>query len=407
MSPSTVCRRALLTGGAAATAALLAEPARAADLPGPAADPVLDWPQLMGGSAHRGVALGDRAITPATVSTLSLRWDAPVSPSGWAPATGAPVLVGDAVYVGGDGVARHDLATGEALWRNTVGGSPTAPAYAYGVVVAATTNAPGGVYGLDAATGSTLWRRRLPGSVASSPSILGTHVFVGTGEGEVLSLRLGNGSLRWSWTDVGPGFGVVSSPTVIGNHVIIGTTGNGRVTCLDRTTGAVLWQRVLHDGNGWTVDGFTIVADDRGRLYVPTVSGMFALDRFSGATLWEAPIGPCWRAPAISGTTLVVILIDGYIVGLDRASGAHLWRSPRTGIADISPQLATWAGLVAIGRRDLRGAAATLDLVGARTGALLRRLPLSGAPEVPMGPAIARRRIVVAQGDRLLCYGLD
>lgn len=134
---------------------------------------------------------------------------------------------------------------------------------------------------------------------------------------------------------------------------------------------------------------------------------MFALDRFTGATLWEAPIGPCWRAPAISGTTLAVILIDGYLLGLDRASGALVWRSPRTGIADISPQLATWAGVVAIGRRDLAASSATLDLVGASAGALLRRLPLSGASEVPMGPAIARRRIVVAQADRLLCYGLD
>lgn len=266
MSPSTVCRRAVLTGVAAATAVLVTEPARAADLPGPAADPVLDWPQLMGGSAHRGVALGDRAITPATVNDLSLRWDAPLRPSGWAPATGAPVLVGNAVYVGGDGVARHDLATGEALWRNAFGPCPTTPAYAHGVVVAATTNAPGGVYGFDAATGATLWRRRLPGSVVSSPAVLGTQVFVGTGEGEVLSLRLGNGSLRWSWTDAGAGFGLVSSPTVIGNHVIVGTTGNGRVSCLDRNTGAVLWQRVLHDGNGSTVDGFTILADDRGRL---------------------------------------------------------------------------------------------------------------------------------------------
>ena len=99
------------------------------------------------------------------------------------------------------------------------------------------------------------------------------------------------GSLTQSWTFYTANeFGVAATPTVSGGVVFI-ANGSGNVYALNEKTGSVIWKQ-------------TLVASDRGNApqvfdTAPTITKsrvfvaldhIFALDKFTGAVLWDTPI---------------------------------------------------------------------------------------------------------------------
>jgi outer membrane protein assembly factor BamB len=365
-----------------------------------------DWPQVMRGNHHLGLNRVETTLTPATVHGLSIAWTQPLEVSGYAPASGSPIVVGPAVFVGGAAVVRRRVDTGALEWRTVIGGGiPTTPAYAHGIVVATDVQANSVIAGLDASTGAVLWTRHVRGNVSSSPSISGGTVFVGffrAGEYGVLALKLRNGAPRWRWTTSDATFGLVSSPTTDGSGVYFSLGGGTRVVALDAATGAERWDLHLDSGNGWTMDGM-MVSVLGGRLYAGNVAGaVYSIDVATGHVVWRTDVGgPVYRPVAATPHAILAVRDVESVVALSPADGSVLWTY--TILGTMSPGVATAAGVVYVGA-NIRGAG-RMDALSIRTGRRRARIDLVGTFE-PMIPAVSAGRVFVAEWDSLMALTL-
>ncbi len=146
-------------------------------------------------------------------------------------------------------------------------------------------------------------------------------------------------------TDV-PGFvgrGIENSPLVV-DAVLYVTGNNNQAWALDARTARPLWnyRRVLPPNFSASVccgpvnRGFGILGD---RLYMGTLDAhLLALDRKTGAVVWDVPVGDLKNANAITAAPLVIknkVIIGvaggdfssrGYIDAYDAQTGQRAWR---------------------------------------------------------------------------------
>lgn len=178
--------------------------------------------------------------------------------------------------------------------------------------------------------------------------------------------------LEWSatqnvaWrTDI-PGKGR-SSPIVWGEHVFL-TTGldsdaTRHVLCVDRNTGRIAWNTIVHTGPGGRMhqdnttasstpvtDGervYSVFVDDQGMKVV-------AVD-FSGRVIWSSSPGSYFSNHGFAASPVLWqrgVIVNGhqdgtaFVVMLDRVSGAEIWRyTPATSLRSFStPVLTQHAG---------------------------------------------------------------
>ena len=158
-----------------------------------------------------------------------------------------------------------------------------------------------------------------------------------------------------------------SSPTIAGNRVYLTTAdvpaGEQIVICLDRGTGRVIWETVVHRGHLDTAghrntsQASASVAWDGERVYVnflnQQASYTTALDAV-GKVLWQERVSDFTThqgfgsSPVVAGD-LVLVSADhkagGKLAGLDRRSGRVVWSHARPKIANYtSPAVLTAAG---------------------------------------------------------------
>jgi outer membrane protein assembly factor BamB len=122
--------------------------------------------------------------------------------------------------------------------------------------------------------------------------------------------------LLWSQHDDGLAkAGVYSTPAVVGDTVIF-TTYSGRAVGLDRTTGAIRWEKRLPSplmGSPALVDGVWLQGDCAGVLHAYDV-------RTPGTDppeLWQVPLGACIEStPAVWKGRIYVGTRGGYVYGI-------------------------------------------------------------------------------------------
>ncbi|MGW6330849.1 outer membrane protein assembly factor BamB family protein [Nocardia rhamnosiphila] len=260
-----------------------------------------DWPMWqfdLAGSRHNP---HETALTPATVSSLQLKW-AFAFPDSIA-ASSQPAVVDGTVYVGGRNGTFYalDASTGATRWSfradTPLGGNlPTyglrnGPAVVDGTVYFGDNSAR--MWALDAQTGAQRWVRRLDNHryaiITGSPLVFDGHVYVGvssqelgtatsdlypccTFRGSVVALDAATGDVRWQHYTIPPpeptpggsppfapsGAPVWSSPTIHPeSRTLYYTAGNpytGRpegaeaIGALDIDTGTARWVRRMTPG---------------------------------------------------------------------------------------------------------------------------------------------------------------
>ncbi|MFO1019979.1 MAG: PQQ-binding-like beta-propeller repeat protein [Planctomycetales bacterium] len=163
--------------------------------------------------------------------------------------------------------------------------------------------------------------------------------------------------LHWSntenivWKTPIPGKGH-GSPTIIGDRIYLANAneeaGTQSILCLDRATGKLLWDQVVHKGglnpkgNKKSSLASGSVAGDGTRLFMNFFHGgqiwVSALDAQNGKILWQKAVtdfavhqgyGP---SPTVYGS-LVIVSTDnvghGVLTALDRATGEVVWKQER------------------------------------------------------------------------------
>lgn len=178
------------------------------------------------------------------------------------------------------------------------------------------------------------WKTEIPGLGHSSPVVWGDRVFVTTA---VTSAPR---------TDFPPGLsGDVASAADMASH-------SWRVYCLDKRTGRILWQRVVHEGaprskrhvrNSFATP--TPVTDGRHLVVFFGAEGLFGLD-LDGRVLWRQDLGALaagyyadskfqWgigSSPILYGDLVIVqadVDREAFLAAYEVATGKLVWKTPR------------------------------------------------------------------------------
>jgi outer membrane protein assembly factor BamB len=277
-----------------------------------------------------------------------------------------PIIVGDRLFLtrnDGQVVALNRL-TGKPIWRRDMGYLAAAsPAYAEKkIVVTILERSKGGagrVAALWAKTGKVAWSKPLPSRSESSPLIVDHHVYFGSENGEVYSMRLNDGgSTAWRFR---AGGAVKGGLALSEGKLYFGTYG-GQVYALNQHTGKQVWHTGTSGANfGLSAGNFYATpAVAYGRVYIGNTDGnMYSFSQDTGKLAWRRGTGSyVYASPAVASVpggkpTVYFGSYDGTFYALDARSGATRWTFPDGG--KISGAATVVGGLVYYsnwGKRD-------------------------------------------------------
>jgi outer membrane protein assembly factor BamB len=245
------------------------------------------------------------------------------------PIASGPALVEGKLLFGtsqGEVIAREPH-NGREIWRVKVSSEVLAlPTGANGVVVIRTVD--GRVYGLDADSGERSWvyDRTVPLLTLrgnSAPVIHNGIVITGSDSGKLAALTLKTGTVLWETqiadprgrTELERMVDIDVQPVVIEDVVYV-ITYQGRLATVQLQSGRMMWARDISSYSGIALDPYRVYVTD-------TESQVWALNRFTGATLWRQDklLRRSLTGPVLQGPYLVVGDYDGYVHWLKREDG--------------------------------------------------------------------------------------
>jgi outer membrane protein assembly factor BamB len=223
-------------------------------------------------------------------------------------------------------VASLDPASGKVAWQKNLG-SPvrSAPTAAAGRLFV--TAIDGRTYAFDANTGDELWSARglpQPASLmnSTSPAVEGDTVIVPYPSGDVVALKIADGTPVWSESLARTrqvsqlaSMSDAARPAIDGGTVF--AVGHaGRMIATEIKSGERLWSvTVPGTQTPWVAGDTVFVVDTQGKL--------MALARRDGAVRWQMqmPESKNWVGPVLAGGTLWLVSSAGKLVGVDAATG--------------------------------------------------------------------------------------
>ncbi len=226
------------------------------------------------------------------------------------------------------------------------------------------------LYALDATSGDLRWKFASEGKIRSTPAVADGSVVFGSYDGFVYSLSTDSGKLQWKFQTGGerhfeakglhgakPSTQTIpdvwdcyaSSPSVVGGTVFIGS-GDGYLYALCAKSGELKWKFKTGD----VVHGSPAVWE--GKVYVGSWDTyMYALDAKSGAEIWRFKTGEdkenhnrtgIQSSPMIYNGTVYFGCRDFDFYALDASTGELKWKSNLTWV-NATPAL--WDGKVYYG----------------------------------------------------------
>lgn len=316
---------------------------------------------------------------------------------------GKPVIFGDMVAVGNSlepALTFLDRRTGQSLIEVPL----VNPIQCAGVVVGENllaADSGGFVYLIDA-EGNVLWRYHAGGPIYREPTVDGDRVIIGTATDVFVALDLE--TAEWLWTfrpeETAPRteLSVLGSsrPAVRDGKVYMGLS-DGRVVCLDASTGFLQWEIELGEGRFVDVDTMPVFTAS-GLMVVGGFTGpIVALDPETGARVWR-----------FDSTTVGDILFqydrvyfadgEGTLHCLAAESGAEEWSfKPKLTTNLMNPPVGSGRTLLVSMNRG------QLFAIDAFSGEVLwRHEPRKSLLNCALPPTIAGRQVLMLTGDGVL-----
>jgi outer membrane protein assembly factor BamB len=202
------------------------------------------------------------------------------------------------------------------------------------------------------------WKVKLPGAGASSPVVLGKHIFITCYSGygldskepgdqkdlrrHVLCLNRADGSTIWSkdfepvlpehkYAGEGAYQGYAASTPITDGKRLFVFFGKSGVYCFD-LDGKQIWHVTVGKGiSGWGSGASPIFYKDMLIVNASVESNsLIALDKATGKEVWRAPkVGSAWGTPALATTPdkkqELVLNMQGRVAGFDPDTGKELW----------------------------------------------------------------------------------
>lgn len=249
--------------------------------------------------------------------------------------TGGPGYGENTVLVGtgeGEVIALH-ADSGKQQWRSRVSSEILSPPLKAGGTIVVRTN-DGKIFGLAGDSGKKLWTydRTVPALTlrgTSTPLIASGIVVAGFDAGRMAAVELPTGRLIWE-TSIATARGrselermvdIDSEPLLI-EGVIYVATFQGQLAAVQLDSGRILWNREISSYAGFSADdSYLYLTDDR--------SHVWAIDRFTGTTVWrqEKLHARAATGPASVGDYVVVGDLEGYLHWMEKATGDFVART--------------------------------------------------------------------------------
>ena len=193
----------------------------------------------------------------------------------------------------------------------------------------------GELVAINGSTHKVSWKVKVPSEILARPVIRGDAAFIRTVDGQVVSLELATGKIIWAYQQINPALTLrgSSSPVIARDSIYVGLA-NGRLVALSPTDGSVIWDVALAVPKGHSEIQRLVDIDGHAELFghilhVSSFQGRIAaIDVQKGQFLWARDFS------TYSGVTLdskVLYSADdrSHIWALDRYSGATLWKQEK------------------------------------------------------------------------------
>jgi outer membrane protein assembly factor BamB len=244
-----------------------------------------------------------------------------------------PALDAGAVYAAAaDGsIDRLDAASGKQEWR--VGaGEKLSGGVGAGEKLVLVGTPKGMVLAFEQAGGKPLWRSRISSEILSAPRISGGVVVVRGGDSRIFGLSAADGKRKWVYERATPALTLRSSAgvTIADGVAYVGFAG-GKLVALAVDDGKVLWEASVAQPKGATeierIADITSLPQVDGRyVYAVAYQGRIAcVDRGNGHVLWNRDISS-YTGLGIDDTHLFISHSGGSVYSVDYSSGKSYWR---------------------------------------------------------------------------------
>lgn len=242
-------------------------------------------------------------------------------------------------------IAALDPASGKVIWEKALGtpvrAAPTASGDRLFVV-----SLEGRFYCLSGADGSEIWAvRGLPQQASLlmnvSPAVDGDIVSVPYPSGDLMTLKISDGSLMWTEnlarsraSSQLASLSDTATPA-IDTGTVFAVGHAGRMIATSTTTGERLWSlNIPGTQRPWVAGDTVYVADTAGQL--------MAIARTDGSIRWtmKLPGAKTWSGPTMAGGQLWLASDKGVLVGVDAVTGKVNTQQNIGGAVFIAPVVA-------------------------------------------------------------------
>lgn len=293
------------------------------------------WPQAGGYPNHsmQHLSLG--------TGPLALQWkaDIGVGTNDEIPLTSTPIVVDGRIFAvdGFSVVSAYNAKDGKRLWQKSIkdpeeddiviGGGL---AFASGKLYA--TNGYDEIIALRPDSGEILWRKPLPAPSRAAPTIMDGRVFVTTLDNRLLALNPDTGDLLWKHEGLAEAAGLVGAASPAANRdIVVPAFTSGEVVALRVENGSVAWSDNLSSvrNTGGGLSGLAAVRAlpvlDKGLVIAISYSGrLVAIDERTGSRIWQREISGT-QLPWVAGGYVFVLSEANELIALSRDNGAIQW----------------------------------------------------------------------------------
>ena len=253
---------------------------------------------------------------------------------------------------------------------------------------------------LDAQTGSEIWRTRTRTPMHSAPTVDNGRLFAISDDNELFALNADTGEVLWTYQAIIETVRMLTapSPAVLGD-VVVAPFSSGEVVALRVQNGSVLWQDGISGTGNLTplailndIPSGPVIAD--GYVFASSQSGsLAAFDLRTGQRVWAQPAGTL-SFPLVVGDFIFTVTTEGEVACMSKTDGTVIWLTQLQAFKKQKSRKKriAWMGPIIAGDRLLfmssRGNAVEMNPLD---GSIIREFKLSGDVFVP--PVIANNTV--------------
>jgi outer membrane protein assembly factor BamB len=257
-------------------------------------------------------------------------------------------------------------------------------------------------HGLDAASGAIVWTQTLGEPFRAAPTANGGRVFAVTADNQTIAFAQETGEVLWRHRGIVESAGILSSPSpAVAGSVVISPYSSGELVALRVANGTPVWSDSLNRTGRLTslselndIAGRPVI--DRDRVFAISHSGrMVSIDLRTGERAWTRDIGGV-QTPWVAGDYLYLITNSEELVAISRRDGRIRWITPMPRWEDPEDREdpIVWSGPVLVSDRlILVSSTGDATSVSPYTGEILGRIDLPD--DVLIAPVVADETLYI------------